>query len=63
LEKSFLELTNCKKPRKITKLQDWGILYLTRKSIVKNFESLFKYPNDSLAVRFYNLLADGYNMR
>jgi len=53
-------------PRPLSKLErpeDWCEIYLTRDSIIDNFKHLFRYENGSLAVRFYNLLADGYNMR
>ena len=35
-------------------------IYLTDKSISRNMEKVFGYRNENLALRFYNLLADGY---
>ena len=49
--------------KKLHQLADWCNMYLTRQSIIDNFHRIFNYRNDSLAVRFYNLLADGFNMR
>ena len=36
-------------------------VYLTQDSLVKNFHLVFGYPNETLALRFYNILANGYN--
>jgi hypothetical protein len=64
LQDSFLELAHNKRPiESFVKPEDWCEIYLTRESIIENFASLFRYENGSLAVRFYNFLADGYNMK
>ena len=47
----------------ITKDEHWCAIYLTRQSIIDRFPRLFGYKNDSLAVRFYNFLSDGFNMK
>ena len=35
-------------------------VYLTQQSIVNQFKQVFGYRNETLALRFYNYLADGY---
>ena len=35
-------------------------VYLTQESIINNFEKVFGYRNETLSIRFYNYLAEGY---
>ena len=36
-------------------------IYLTQNSIVSNFKNVFGYHSENLALRFYNILANGFN--
>lgn len=38
-------------------------LFLTQQSILDNFKRCFLYFNESMALRFYNLLSEGVNMK
>ena len=62
LRGSFLKLS--KNPKPITQLLNTADLvnvYCTQDSIVENFQTVFGYRNETLAMRFYSLLADGHN--
>lgn len=51
-------------PRPIASLlaaKDLCDIYLTQDSIVNNFHTVFGYRNETLALRFYNILSEGYN--
>ena len=41
------------------KSRDLCSVYLTQDSIVANFHKVFGYNNEALAIRLYNLMADG----
>ena len=41
------------------KSRDLCSVYLTQDSIVANFHKVFGYNNETLAIRLYNLMADG----
>lgn len=61
LKLQFLKLSVNPKP--LSKLQDVKDLvnvYLTQESIINNFEKVFGYRNETLSIRFYNYLAEGY---
>lgn len=38
-------------------------LFLTQQSILENFKKVFLVYNESLALRFYNVLSEGVNMK
>ena len=38
-------------------------MFLTQQSILENFRRVFKIHNESLALRLYNILADGIKMK
>ena len=62
IRNSFLLLSY--NPRPIRELFALGKLlgiYLTKDSIINNFHKVFGYRNENLAIRFYNLLSEGFN--
>ena len=62
LMKSFLALAHNPEPRSsLRSTQQICSVYVTLESIVRNFPKVFGYQCETFAVRFYNLLADGYN--
>lgn len=44
----------------LQQVKDLCDIYLTQESIVNNFWKVFGYRNETLAIRFYSFLADGY---
>lgn len=58
LFKSF-EALSCNRSTEDDKLS----IYLTRDSILENFKRVFHVYNESTALRFYNVLSDGINMK
>ena len=61
LRDSFLKLASNPKPlSQLLNNKDLVNVYLTQDSIVKNFNNVFGYRNETLAMRFYNYMADGY---
>jgi len=59
---NFIRLSaNPKPPAQLQNSRDLCNVYCTEKSIVSNFHHVFGYRNENLALRFYNLLADGFN--
>lgn len=62
LRDSFLKLSANPQPlSQLSKLKDLCDVYLTQDSIINNFYKVFGYRNETLALRFYNILAEGYN--
>ena len=62
LRKSFIRLAANPKPaEQLINTKDLVDVYLTQDSIVANFQTVFGYKNENLALRFYNILANGYN--
>ena len=61
VRESFVKLSaNPKSMVHLQKVRDLCNIYLTQGSIVNNFYKVFGYRNETLALRFYNILADGY---
>ena len=61
IKNSFIKLAVNPKP--ITQLlnnKDLVNVYLTQASILNNFSKVFGYRNETLATRFYNILAEGF---
>ena len=61
LTTSFTKLAHNPSTKKLDaiKVRDLCTIYLTLESIVANFHKIFGYNNEALAVRLYNILADG----
>lgn len=62
MRESFVQL--CANPGNASQrvsVSDLCLLYLTQDSIVNNFKEVFGYRNENLALRLYNILADGFN--
>lgn len=61
LRNTFLQLAANPKPlSKLVHNKDMVNIYITQESIVNNFEKVFGYRNETLALRFYNLLSGGF---
>jgi len=61
LKITFLKFSANPQPlSKLTQVKDLVNIYMTQESITTNFEKVFTYRNETLAVRFYNFLAEGY---
>ena len=61
LKLQFLKLSVNPKPlSKLQVVKDLVNVYLTQESIINNFEKVFGYRNETLSIRFYNYLAEGY---
>ena len=62
LRESFVSLSaNPGQASQRVTVSDLCKLYLTQDSIVNNFKDVFGYQNENLALRFYNILAEGFN--
>ena len=62
LRGSFLQLSDNAKPlSELVKISDLCDIYLTQDSLLNNFPKVFGYRSDTLALRFYNILANGFN--
>ena len=61
LRKSFVKLAfnPPQVARDAVHQRDLCNIYMTQDSIIANFHQVFGYRNDQLALRFYNILADG----
>ena len=61
LRKSFVKLAFNPPAvaRDAARQKDLCNIYLTQDSIIANFHQVFGYRNETLALRFYNILADG----
>ena len=58
---SFSKLAHNQTTQKMVSIRskDLCTIYLTQDSIVANFHKVFGYNNEALAIRLYNLMADG----
>ena len=61
LSTNFIKLAYNPKPlNQLINNKDLVNVYLTQQSIVNQFTKVFGYRNETLALRFYNYLAEGY---
>ena len=61
LTSSFIKLSYNPSSKRVEliKSRDLCNIYMTQDSIVTNFNKVFGYNNEALAVRLYNIMADG----
>lgn len=62
LRDSFLKLAANPRPLgHLVQIRDLCDIYITQESLIEKFHKVFGYRNEILSLRFYNILADGYN--
>lgn len=60
LKITFMKLAVNPKSLKMLLNKDLVDVYMTQQSIMINFQKVFGYRNETLATRFYNILAEGF---